>query len=93
MSLKPIPIRPDIPGDAERYAKDMESFSKNPGVWGHRNEEKEIEQEVLAQITAVLDLTRADLAERLNTLKVSFKKTDTDTQLAKALILSQWGRP
>ena len=33
MALKPIPPRPDIEGDEERYAADMKHMRENPEHW------------------------------------------------------------
>ena len=33
MALKPIPVRPEVEGDQERYDADMKHFRENPAAW------------------------------------------------------------
>lgn len=42
MSLKPIPPRPGIPGDEERYKRDLEDMRRRPAAWGAKAQEAPI---------------------------------------------------
>ena len=97
MGLSPIKPRPEIPGDEERYQRDLESVRLNPAAWGrYAPSPNPIAAEthspdeafaVAIQIcNGLLDKTKKELIDHAESLKLPISQRDSKEAIIKAIL-------